>query len=49
MREKVYTILESLGRENKYAVHLRFKDMEELNKVAKALEPLGYTFRFPIR
>jgi len=42
-------ILESISTRHKYAIHLQFKDMKELEKVKKALEPLGYTFRFPER
>jgi len=42
-------ILDSIGHDTKYAIHLRLKDNHELEHVRKALEPLGITLRFPER
>lgn len=44
---KEILILRGIG--TKYAIHLNFNDMDDLNKVIEALKPLGYTFRFPRR
>lgn len=42
-------ILQAISIRHKYAIHLRFKNMDELRKVEEALKPLGYKFRFPRR
>lgn len=49
MGKKEILILDSISIGHKYVVHLVFKDYEELQAVADALKPLGYTFRFPKR
>jgi len=49
MEQKIVTILESMDKQTKFAVHLRFQSEEELKQVAEALKPLGYVFRTPLR
>jgi len=44
---KEIVILHSFAVGCKHAIHLHFKDADELNKVVEALTPLGYTFRRP--
>lgn len=47
MNEKEFLIFRTNFRRHRYAVHLTFKDEDELKKAVEALKPLGYSFRFP--